>query len=97
MVAEDEADPATRDFETSHHQRVDVCGGDLTVLQGSDVGRRIGLGPTTLTVGTARSSHLRLTDPTVSRLHCQFSPRRDGVRLRDAGSTNGTFVDGVRV
>jgi len=97
MVVEDEADTATRVFETSHHQRVDVCGGELTVLQGSDVGRRIGLGPTTLTVGTARSSHLRLTDPTVSRLHCQFSPRRDGVRLRDAGSTNGTFVDGVRV
>jgi DNA-binding NtrC family response regulator len=33
----------------------------------------------------------------VSRLHCEVRARGDELRLRDTGSTNGTFVDGVRV
>jgi pSer/pThr/pTyr-binding forkhead associated (FHA) protein len=29
--------------------------------------------------------------------HARFEPRRDGVWLEDIGSTNGTFVNGVRL
>ncbi|HLX21574.1 MAG TPA: FHA domain-containing protein, partial [Gaiellaceae bacterium] len=32
-----------------------------------------------------------------SSQHARFEPRRDGVWVEDVGSTNGTFVNGVRV
>jgi len=75
---------------------LDVCGGEIVVVEGPDRGQRLSLGPLPVRVGTALGSQLRLTDRTVSRLHVQLTPRRDSVRLVDAGSTNGTFVDGIR-
>lgn len=92
-----QADVATHLFEVKQAPLVDLCGGELLVLEGADSGARVTLGPLTLRVGTALGSQLRLSDPTVSRVHCQFSPRKGGFRLVDSGSTNGTFVDGVRV
>ena len=48
-----------------------------------------------------RASHplndVVLDEPTVSRFHCEVARRRDGRRVRDLGSRNGTFVDGVHV
>ena len=29
--------------------------------------------------------------------HARFEPRRDGVWVEDVGSTNGTYVNGVRL
>jgi DNA-binding NtrC family response regulator len=92
-----DADAATRLYEAKLKPLVDVRGGRLVVVSGSDVGRCLPIGPMPVTVGTAQLCHLRLSDPTVSRLHCQFAPSRDGFRLSDTGSKNGTFVDGVRV
>jgi hypothetical protein len=36
-------------------------------------------------------------DDFVSSRHARFEPRGDGVWVEDAGSTNGTFVNGARV
>jgi transcriptional regulator with PAS, ATPase and Fis domain len=38
---------------------------------------------------------LRVTDPTVSRVHCELRIRGSAITLRDGGSTNGTYVEGV--
>ena len=38
-----------------------------------------------------------LGEATVSRFHCVVEASEEGARVRDAQSTNGTFVDGVRV
>jgi transcriptional regulator with GAF, ATPase, and Fis domain len=48
-------------------------------------------------VGTGQHCAFRLKDPTVSRLHCVLEVRRNSVHIVDTNSTNGTFVDGVRV
>ena len=40
---------------------------------------------------------LLLADDEVSRRHALFTRGQDGVSVADLGSTNGTFVDGVRV
>src|SRR5690606_280228 len=48
-------------------------------------------------VGSAPDSDLVMRDPTVSRLHAELSQRADGLWIRDLGSRNGTYVDGVRV
>lgn len=50
-----------------------------------------------LSVGTATDNAITLSDRAVSRFHCRIEPSSSGVLLRDLGSTNGTWVDGVRV
>jgi len=49
------------------------------------------------TVGRVASCDLPIQDPTVSRRHAELELAGAGVRVRDVGSTNGTYLDGVRV
>ncbi|WP_375754408.1 sigma 54-interacting transcriptional regulator [Corallococcus exercitus] len=51
----------------------------------------------TLLVGTQVEGGLKLSDPTVSRVHLELQARPEGVRVRDVGSRNGTWSLGVRV
>jgi transcriptional regulator with PAS, ATPase and Fis domain len=48
-------------------------------------------------VGTAPSADVVLSDRAISRLHAELEPRDDGLWVRDLGSRNGTFVEGIRV
>ncbi|MGH7296578.1 MAG: FHA domain-containing protein, partial [Polyangiaceae bacterium] len=50
-----------------------------------------------LVVGSASGADLVVADSSVSRLHAELDPRPDGLWVRDLGSTNGTFVDGLLV
>ena len=68
----------------------------LVVEEGPDAGARA-LVSEGFQVGSDASSGLVLKDPAVSRHHVELSPRPDGVRVRDLGSKNGTFVAGLRV
>jgi len=68
----------------------------VTVTQGPDSGRSLRIDQRVL-VGTSAACALKLTDPQVSRRHLALEPTRDGLKLVDLGSTNGTRVDRVRV
>jgi adenylate cyclase len=48
-------------------------------------------------VGRAVACDLAIQDPTVSRQHAELELTGAGVRVRDLGSTNGTYLDGQRV
>lgn len=48
-------------------------------------------------VGSAQSSGIVIHDRTVSRLHAELEPKQDGLWIRDLGSRNGTFIDGLQV
>ena len=48
-------------------------------------------------LGAAQGVDLVVADPAVSRLHVELEARDDGVWVRDLGSRNGTFVEGVLV
>ena len=51
-----------------------------------------------IVIGRSAEAHLRLSDPTVSRLHTEVQlVAREGARVRDLGSRHGTFVNGARV
>jgi len=50
-----------------------------------------------ITVGTAATNTLVLTDPTVSRFHATFQAVPGGILVIDRGSTNGIVVANVRV
>jgi predicted component of type VI protein secretion system len=49
-------------------------------------------------VGRGAENGMQLDgDDFVSSRHARFEPRTDGLWVEDAGSTNGTFVNGARV
>ncbi len=48
-------------------------------------------------LGTESSNELTLVDPTVSRIHAEVKIEDHRAVVRDLGSTNGTFIDGVRI
>ena len=69
----------------------------LTIIQGPDKGRRFDL-PDHEPQQIGRSSEaLPLTDQTISRRHAEMTPDSGRWYLRDLGSSNGTYVNGVRV
>ena len=65
--------------------------------RGPDRGLEKEVEATRITIGTAASNDLQLTDPTVSRRHCEISVREERYFIRDLGSTNGTGVNGTPV
>jgi FHA domain len=51
-----------------------------------------------LLVGRGSDNDLSIDgDEYASAHHARFEPRRDGVYVEDVGSTNGTFVNGIRL
>ena len=51
-----------------------------------------------LTIGRSADNDIELQgDDYASSHHARIEPRRDGVWVVDAGSTNGTFVNGIRL
>ena len=69
----------------------------LEVVGGPDRGTTYTSSGERTVVGTHRSAHLVLTDPTVSRFHCELGAGEHGVRIRDMQSRNGTLVEGVEL
>jgi DNA-binding NtrC family response regulator len=51
----------------------------------------------TLIVGSGTGADLVLQDKGVSRMHVELALMAEGVRVRDLGSTNGTFVGDARI
>ena len=48
-------------------------------------------------VGRAVTSDVPIYDPTISRRHAEVSLADDGVKVKDVGSSNGTFLNGARI
>lgn len=69
----------------------------LTVVEGATFARAIPLTVEPLVLGRDSSRAFHLPDADVSRTHCSVRLEGDVVFVRDLGSTNGTFVDGVRL
>jgi diguanylate cyclase (GGDEF)-like protein len=65
----------------------------LVVICGPDLGRRIPLEAPTLTIGRDAGCEVVVPIDGISRRHCELL-NREGVRLRDLGSTNGTWLNG---
>jgi DNA-binding NtrC family response regulator len=69
----------------------------LVVAAGPDAGRQVEFADERVRVGARKENELPLSDPLVSGLHLEIEATPLGVRLRDLGSTNGTWVHGLRV
>jgi DNA-binding NtrC family response regulator len=69
----------------------------LRVVNGPDAGMVFESAGERVLVGTHESNDLVLTDPAVSRFHCEIVAGQERIRLRDVDSRNGTLLDGVSV
>jgi S1-C subfamily serine protease len=70
----------------------------LTIRSGDQRGRVLHVAGERFVVGRAEACELVLADERVSRQHCVLRPLADGrAFLQDLGSTNGTWVNGVRI
>jgi transcriptional regulator with PAS, ATPase and Fis domain len=67
------------------------------VIDGPARGKRVHVAEGVARVGSAAGNHLALNDVTVSRVHCEIRVRAESIVIRDCGSTNGTYVEGVRL
>jgi two-component system cell cycle response regulator len=70
----------------------------VIVLSGRSVGKMFKLPNADVTIGRSLDAEIRLEDEGISRLHMRLSRAEDGgVLLTDLDSTNGSYVNGVRV
>lgn len=69
----------------------------LVILDGALKDRRFALSGGTTRIGRVAGNDIVLDNASVSSSHCEVVTSPSGVLLHDVGSTNGTFVNGVRV
>ena len=50
-----------------------------------------------ITIGSSPNADISLGDSTVSRSHCVIKQSRRGLLLQDAGSKNGTWINGTPI
>ncbi len=69
----------------------------LVVRRGPNVGARFLLDADVTTVGRHPEADIFLDDVTVSRRHAEFLRHGSSFQVKDLGSLNGTYFDGVRI
>ena len=82
------------------HARPGPVTGRLVVVKSADLqdGEGFELNSAQLTIGRGNQNDIPIaTDEYASARHARFEPRQDGVWVQDLGSTNGTFLNGIRL
>jgi sigma-B regulation protein RsbU (phosphoserine phosphatase) len=69
----------------------------LLVLDENGPPRRVPLRPPPIVIGRQPPADIVLDGTTVSRRHCRFDLHDGKIRLTDLQSTNGTYVNGIRL
>ncbi len=76
---------------------IPVRGVRAEVVEGPDAGAAAMPAGEVLSIGTAETNTLVVTDPTVSRFHLDLSRHDQGILVVDHGSTNGVLLHGARI
>ncbi len=69
----------------------------LQVLDQPAASTRVALGARPVIVGAHASCDLVLSDPQVSRRHAELAIVPEGIRIKDLGSTNGSWYQGTKI
>ncbi|MHB0935752.1 MAG: FhaA domain-containing protein [Armatimonadota bacterium] len=86
----------TATADTEKTALINVQPSMLEIVAGEAAGRTIPL-TDNLTLGRGPLNQVSFADPGISRHHAEIVLEDEGWKLRDAGSTNGTHVNGHRV
>ncbi|MBX7084080.1 MAG: sigma 54-interacting transcriptional regulator [Nannocystaceae bacterium] len=87
----------TTTFFAAQHTHKQLRRVMLRVKDGPDRGAQITVARSRVTIGRSAVNDLVLTDTSVSGTHAELVIGESGVQIHDLDSTNGTFVNGVRV
>ncbi|MCB9742169.1 MAG: sigma 54-dependent Fis family transcriptional regulator [Alphaproteobacteria bacterium] len=80
-----------------YRRQIHLRRGRLTCASGADQGKSWLIDHDVVRIGSMEDNDVTIHDSTASRRHAEIARTKDGVLLRDLGSTNGTFVGPVRV
>lgn len=69
----------------------------LLIISGPLQGQEFIINKEEFSIGSGKQNDLVLSDSAVSRRHCEISVTENGYQIRDLDSTNGTFVQGIRI
>ncbi len=66
------------------------------VAKGPD-GKSVSIDVDPVVIGRDEGAQVVISDPEVSALHCELRGVKEGVLVKDLGSTNGTFIGALRI
>jgi transcriptional regulator with GAF, ATPase, and Fis domain len=69
----------------------------LVVIDGPDKGKEFIMDKGVVQVGSKQDNDFNLNDETVSRYHLEIHKQKDTYLVKDLDSTNGTFIDGIKI
>lgn len=69
----------------------------LVILEGTNRGKKLDLNKPVIKLGKREDNDLIIDEKTVSRNHLTIEQTEDRYLLKDLGSTNGTFINDIRV
>ncbi|GJM41363.1 MAG: hypothetical protein DHS20C20_16450 [Ardenticatenaceae bacterium] len=69
----------------------------LVIEQGPEPDTIFNLGNAPQTIGRSANNGVIINDAEISRRHAQITPKTNNFVLEDLGSTNGTFINGIRL
>ncbi len=94
LVEDRDHKASTFSIETEFNEEENFLVGGFLLLPN---GMKVAVDKQAVTLGRMPGSNVVIDDPKVSRQHAQVYVDQDRVILVDLGSTNGTYVNGVRV
>ncbi len=94
LVEESSFKPSTFAIDVEFNEEENFLVGGFLLLPN---GMKVAVEKQVITIGRMPGSTVVIDDPKVSRQHAQVFVDQDKVILSDLGSTNGTYVNGLRV
>ena len=97
MTAKSKKGKLTKRIPVQRGRESPLRSGKLVVISGRDLQKAFGIDAKAVTIGSQDDNHCVLNDPTISRHHAVIEETGEGYVLRDLGSTNGTFLNGILI
>jgi DNA-binding NtrC family response regulator len=97
MTAKSKKGKLTKRIPVEGGKEFPLRSGKMVVISGADLQKTFAIGGKEVAIGSQGDNHCVLNDPTVSRHHAVIEETGKGYVLRDLGSTNGTYLNEIRV
>lgn len=71
--------------------------GKLIIQTGKLAGKQLAVPAKEVLIGRDEGCYIRMGSPEISRKHCSLCSTADGIVVEDLGSSNGTYVNDVKI